>query len=133
MPALLDTDVAIHIRNRRPEILARFADLAEIPFLSVVSQVEMEGGVYSRPDLAEERRRSLDALLAAATVLPFDAEAALAYRRIVAAAGFSRRKIPDRMIAATALAHGLTLITMNGRDFGDIAELSLEIWPSPAD
>jgi len=29
------------------------------------------------------------------------------------AAGLSRRKIIDRMIAATALAHGLSLITLN--------------------
>ena len=72
-------------------------------------------------------------MLNAVQTLPFDTTAAVAYRNIVAATGFSRRKIPDRMIAATAIAHDLTLITMNGKDFSDIPGSRTETWPSPAD
>ena len=32
------------------------------------------------------------------------------------------------MIVATALVHDLTLVTMNGADFNDIAGLKLEVW-----
>ncbi len=53
---------------------------------------------------------------------------ATAYGRIVGEAEFSRRKIIDRMIAATAIVQDLTLITTNGADFDDIAGLKLEIW-----
>jgi predicted nucleic acid-binding protein len=53
-----------------------------------------------------------------------------AYGRIVAAAGHSRRKVVDRMIAATALANGLTLITLNGADFPDLPGLDLVAWTS---
>ena len=43
-------------------------------------------------------------------------------------AGFSRRKTIDHMIAATALANGLSLITLNAQDFRDVPGLLLEIW-----
>jgi tRNA(fMet)-specific endonuclease VapC len=35
------------------------------------------------------------------------------------------------MIAATALAHDLTLITMNGKDFRDLPGLKLVEWETP--
>ncbi len=47
------------------------------------------------------------------------------YRRIVEANAFSRRKVADRMTAATALSHDLTLVTLNGRDFRDVPDLKL--------
>ena len=78
------------------------------------------------------RRDAVDLLLATFPVLPFDADAMRAYRGIVASVGFSRRKVADRMVAATAIAHDLTLITMNGKDFSDIPGLPLTIWSSPA-
>ena len=131
MACLIDTEVAIRFRNRDPFILEKIEELAGPPFLSVISQVEMEGGVVVEPRLAAERRLSLDTLLTSVTVLPFDSIAAGIYRRIVENAGFSRRKISDRMIAATAIVHDLTLITMNGRDFRDISDLALEIWERP--
>ena len=128
---LVDTSVAILLRDAKTEADSRLRELSAIPALSVVSQVELEGGVMVNPALAAARRAALDLLLATLPVLPFDGECLAAYRRIVETAGFSPRKIIDRMIAATALAHGLTLITLNGRDFSDIPGLGLEIWPPP--
>lgn len=133
MSHLLDTDVAIHFRNRQPEVLRRIVQLAGPPFLSVISQVEMEGGVYANPTFQAERRLTLDTLLETVTVLAFDSPVVAIYRDIVARIGFSRRKVADRMIAATALAHDLTLVTMNGRDFADVPDLRLDVWSSPAD
>lgn len=131
MGALLDTSVAILLRDADSEADLRLAELDSVPGLSIVSQIELEGGVRARPDLAAKRRAALDAMLATLSVLPFDAECAAAYRHILEAAGFSRRKIIDRMIAATALAHGLALITLNGADFADVPDLALEVWPQP--
>lgn len=50
------------------------------------------------------------------------------YGTIVTQNGFSRSRIIDRMIAATALVHGLTLITTNGPDFSKIDGLNLLVW-----
>jgi predicted nucleic acid-binding protein len=131
MLTLIDTSVAIPLRDRDPAAIQRFVQFDEMPYISIVTQVELEGGVYAKPALAEARRKGMDSLLAAIVVLPFDAAAVQAYREIVAAIGHSRRKTVDRMIAATALAHDLTLVTMNGRDFRDIPGLRLEIWDNP--
>ena len=74
---------------------------------------------------------ALDDLLSTLRVIPFDDAAADAYRVIVGASGFSRRRTLDRMIAATAtaIANGLRLATANPADFGDIAGMALETWP----
>lgn len=128
MAALLDTSVAISLRDGDPGIIERFEKLHARPFLSVVSRVELEGGVYARPAFAQQRRRALDVLLELLPQLDFDAEMAAVYGQIVAGQGFSRRKIIDRMIAATALVHNLTVITLNSADFADIPALKIDDW-----
>ena len=131
MPFLIDTDVAIHLRDQSEDVVRRVENLGERPFLSIVSQVELENGVYKGNALTQTRRPAVDLMLKSFTVLPFDAEAIGAYRTILVGAGYSRRKVTDRMVAATALVHDLVLITMNGRDFADIPGLRLDIWSSP--
>ena len=131
MPWLLDTSVAILLRDSDSEADLRLKSLDSIPALSIVSQVELEGGVVARPALAAKRRAAIDILLAVLPVLPFDAACLAAYRQIVETAGFSRRKVVDRMIAATALVHGLSLITLDRRDFGDVTGLDVEVWSGP--
>jgi predicted nucleic acid-binding protein len=46
----------------------------------------------------------------------------------VAAAGYSRRKLLDRMIAAQALVHRAELVTFNTGDFSDVPGLKLCVW-----
>lgn len=128
MAALLDTSVAISLRDGDPDIIDRFERLHARPFLSVVSRVELEGGVHARPDFTDQRRRALDVLLELLPQLDFDVEMAATYGQIVARQGFSRRKIIDRMIAATALVHDLTVITLNKADFADVPALKIDDW-----
>jgi predicted nucleic acid-binding protein len=90
--------------------------------------VELEGGVYRVPEYSAIRRARLDVLIAAIPALAIDDLAASFYADILSKAGYSRRKILDRMIAAQALAHRATLITMNVDDFSDIAGLELLKW-----
>ena len=130
MPVLLDTSVAVHLRDSTA-FLDRLAALDERPALSAVSRVELENGVYRDPRWSAVRRATLDLILAQMTTLDFDEEAIAAYREIISVIGYSRRKTLDRMIAATALAHGLTLVTLNRADFRDVPELRLEVWTAP--
>lgn len=131
MAVLIDTNIAILLRDREPGTIARIGALAGDALISVVTQVELEGGVYSKPQFTAARRASLDVLMQTLIVVPFGDEAALAYRAIVAERGFVRQRLLDRMIAATALVYDVPLITCNGNDFRDVPGLKLEIWPNP--
>jgi tRNA(fMet)-specific endonuclease VapC len=128
MAVLLDTDVLIHLRDGDPEVAGRVAALNDGVLMSIVSRVELEGGVWRDPGSAPVRRARLDAILAAVPALAFDVEAADAYSAIVASAGYSRRKLLDRMIAAQALVHRASLATRNASDYADIPGLSLLRW-----
>jgi predicted nucleic acid-binding protein len=127
---LLDTGVAIHLRDKTG-LLGLLGALGERPALSAVSRVELENGVYRDPKWASARRARLDAMLERMATLELGEAEIAAYRAIVAAAGASRRKTFGRMVAATALVHGLTLVTLNGADFADVPGLDLEVWQVP--
>lgn len=128
LPFLLDTSVAVHLRDGTVAVVAQFEALTEKPFLSALTRVELEGGIYAKPQFAAQRRAAVDTLLTFLPVLDFDFDMAEAYGTILQTTGFSRRKIIDRMIAATALVEGLTLITCNGDDFADVPGLELLVW-----
>lgn len=109
-------------------MLDRAARLQPPHALSVISRVELENGVYREPAWAGARRRALDLILTRVVTLDFGEPELAAYREIVTKLGYSRQNVLDRMIAATALRHGATLVTMNGRDFRRIEGLRLEVW-----
>lgn len=128
MAYLFDTTVAVELRDGDRTFRSHLASVDETPSISAITRVEMEGGVYAHASLADRRRQAVDALLREFVVLDLTNEIAEAYGKIVEQVGFSRRKIADRMIAATALVHGLTLVTLNGRDFRDVPGLELIEW-----
>ena len=99
MPFLLDTNVLIHLRDGDPTVSANVADLSGALLMSIVSRVELEGGVYRDLAQVSVRRDRLEVMLEAIPSVAFDGDSADAYATIVAAAGYSRRKLLDRMIA----------------------------------
>ena len=58
----------------------------------------------------------------------FDDVAADAYASIVSRTAYSSRKVLDGMIAAQALVHRATLVTLNSDDFSDVPGLNLLSW-----
>ena len=125
---LLDTSVAIPLRDGDPDVWALAAQLMVAPYISILTAAELKGGVYGKPALSEARRRALDALDGQLDVLPFGPVELLAYGRILKACGFARAKVLDRLIAATALANRLALATRNPKDFKGIPGLTIEAW-----
>jgi len=111
----------------RPAI-ARVRRAPAYTLLSIVTRVELEEGVYRDDADAPARRARLDTRLRAIPVLAFDDPAADAFAAIVAHAGYARRKLLDRMMAAHALVHRAILVTMNAEDFRDIAGLEVLAW-----
>jgi predicted nucleic acid-binding protein len=125
---VFDTSVVIELLNGRRAVMERMGTLTGIPSLSSIVQVELEGGIgRHEPDAALWRQR-LDILMEMFVSLPFDQRCARAYGEIISACGFNRRKVTDRMIAATALVEGLPLVTLNIRDCIEIPGIELVDW-----
>jgi predicted nucleic acid-binding protein len=128
LSTLIDTDVAIELRDDDSWIKERVSQLRAPLHISAITRVELENGVRREPEEATLKRARLDRMLATITTLDFGASEIEAYRRILEVTGYSRRKVADRMTAATALVHGLPLATLNGRDFRDVPGLELVEW-----
>lgn len=133
MAFLLDTDVVIYLRDGDDAIWQRARELDPPLAISATTRIELESGVYRDKQWAKILRQSLDIILGQVTTLDFGRAEIEAYRGILEDSGFSKRKVIDRMTAATALVHDMTLVTMNGRDFRDVSGLKLDIWPNPAE
>lgn len=120
---LIDTDVlsALRKRERNPGVARWIADQRAIDlFLSVVSIGELERGLAAvegrDPAFADRLEDWLDALLRhyGDRILPVDLPVARRWGRLSQQAGNAG---PDLLIAATALEHGLTVVTRNTRHF----------------
>jgi predicted nucleic acid-binding protein len=114
---LLDSNIIIYAAL--PEHAALQSFIAKhAPAVSAISRVEVLG--YHL--LSEIDRRNLEEFFAAATVLPLSDSVlskAIELRQI------RKLSLGDALIAGTALAHGLTLITRNLSDFDWIEGLAM--------
>ena len=128
--ALLDTSVVIDF----PAALV--AEVADEVALSAVAIGELQYGVTAAPDPLTQmyRRRRVQAALDRFDVLSFDVGAAEYYGVLAALVRqHGRNPRPRRMdlqIAATAVRHGLMLLTRNGRDFAGL-ESALDVVDLP--
>jgi len=128
---LLDTDIFVYIRQRRPihvyELLLRKEP--ESAAISTVSYGELLFGT-TKSDNPAHARNTISALLQVVPVLPLPATAAEAYASIRAdLAGRGQVIGPnDLWIAAHALAENLILVTNNEREFRRVKGLKVENW-----
>lgn len=133
MGLLFDTSVAISLRDGDPRLLAHQESSGATGIVSVLTMVELEGGVDRTPSESHVRRAAVQAMYETMSVLAFTRREAELYGQIVRQLGFSRSRVIDRMIAATAISAGLKVATLNPRDFRDIPGLELEDWGADAD
>ncbi len=126
MAVLLDTSVVIPLRDGDDTVRCRLNDLSGPILVSIVTVVELEGGVDEAD--VDLRRQRLDVVLEPMNVLPFGPVEAGVYGDVVRRLGYSRRKVLDRMIAAQAIVAGASIITLNAADFRDIPGLKLMEW-----
>jgi len=125
---LIDTNIAIHLRDGDAKVLARFAEHAGGVAMSALTLTELERGLYKTRALTAMRTPRLDSVLRHVPVLPYDEEAARAYGRIIAQCGWAKGRDYDRMIAAHAISTRSVLVTNNIGDFIGIPGLALENW-----
>jgi tRNA(fMet)-specific endonuclease VapC len=125
---LIDTNIAIHAGDGLEAILVKLEAHEGAIMLSALSLAELQRGLYKDPAHTALRQARLKILLRSMPILPFDAAAAEAYGQIIALCGWAKGRDYDRMIAAHAIARGLTLVTANVADFRDIPGLVIENW-----
>ena len=132
---LLDTNACIKLLNgSSPALLARLRGCAAPEIrVSSVTRAELLYGARRSARVAENLR-VLAAFFAPLVSLPFDDACAEAYGAIRASLAAAGRPIGpnDLLIAATALAHDLTLVTHNVREFSRIPALKIEDWEDAA-
>jgi predicted nucleic acid-binding protein len=118
---LLDTSVFIARESDRP-----LGELPERVAVSVVTMGELQLGVLAATD-PDRRSRRADTLALARTAdpIPISDAVMVTWAYLVAdcrAAGVHRTiKLTDALIAATAIEHGLPVVTQD-EDFGAIAD-----------
>lgn len=131
---LLDTNACIHILNgTSPTLVARLREQAPSDIhLSAVVKAELFYGVRRSTRVAEnlEALRHFCAPFVSLSFDDFCAEHCGLIRAELAAAG-ALIGPNDLMIAATARAHDLVLVTHNTHEFGRVLGLPVEDWEMP--
>lgn len=131
MRYLLDTNVCIEIlRGRNPRIRQRLEAVGFEPLvLCSVVWAELHCGVCLASDPAREKLK-LEMAFGDWVRLPFDDRAAECYGEIRARLQQAGRLIGanDLLIASTAMANALILVTHNTDEFKRVEGLILEDW-----
>ena len=133
---LLDTNICIYIRRRRPpEILQRFRRLqVGEAAISVITFGELIYGA-EKSEQREAAMRQLEELASLLPVLPLPADAGRRYGALRAELEAGGRVIGnnDLWIAAHAKAAKLILITNNEREFKRVSGLEVQNWAKSQD
>ncbi len=113
-----------HVRGREDDTL----------LLSVITVSELLHGVHRAQTPLQKARRSafVEAVVDRFPLLPVDLPSARMHAEIWAGLSASGRMIGahDLWLAAAALAHGLSLVTANVREFSRVPGLQVEVWSS---
>src|SRR5215469_7048824 len=128
---LLDTNICIHIRRRRPPtILARFQQLQPgEAVLSVITYGELVYGA-EKSQFREQARKQLAELVGLLPIMALPLRAGEFYGAIRASLETKGEVIGnnDLWIAAHATAAGLILVTSNEREFRRVQGLEIQNW-----
>lgn len=135
MGVLIDSSVVIGQERGRLDLQSRLADRGDEEFfLSVVTASELLHGVHRAGDPAIRMRRSafVEAVLARFPLLEVDLATARAHAQIGADLMASGTLIGpnDLWLAATCIAHGLSIATGNVRELHRVPGLHVESWLS---
>ena len=135
MRYLLDTNICIYIARRSPpEVLSRLERLKPGDVgISIITYLELVYGAY-KSRRVQSNLEAIESLSRLVPVLSLDVTAARRYGQI--RTDLEKRGAPigayDLLIAAHALAVGLTVVTNNTREFRRVAGLRVENWAQAA-
>lgn len=136
MGILIDACVLIEHERHRLDLESHLVGRDTEEFLlSVVTASELLHGVHRavKPEIRARRSAFVEAVLARFPLLPVDMATARVHSRIGADLASTGTLIGphDLWLAAACIAHGLTLVTANVREFVRVPGLVLENWAEP--
>ena len=129
---MFDTNMCIYLMKQQPEVVARrFAQchVGDV-VMSAITYAELEYGVAVAVS-PERERINLANLIEDIPVMPFDCAAGEAYGPIRMASRDSKKDHLDKLIAAHAVALGVTVVTNNVKDFARYPGVVTENWLIP--
>jgi tRNA(fMet)-specific endonuclease VapC len=134
MSYLIDTDILIYwLTQKHPHVRQKMDEASpDQIFISAITVAELYFGAYNSTNVAENLAL-LDELIPELNVIPFEHRLGRFFGKAKATLKQRGEIINDSdlFIAATALKHGLTVITNNERHFGRIDDLVVENWTFP--
>jgi len=133
MAVLIDSSILIEAERGRLDLephVARHGE--EEAFLSVVTASELLHGVHraTQADVRARRSAFVEGVLERFPLLSVDLACARAHAQVWADLRRAGALIGphDLWLAATCVAHGLTMVTANVREFARVPGLELEVW-----
>ncbi|MDA3937021.1 MAG: type II toxin-antitoxin system VapC family toxin [Actinomycetota bacterium] len=133
MAVLIDASILIEAARGRLDLephVARRSD--EESFLSVITASELLHGVHWAATADQRARRSalVEGVLERFPLLEIDLPTARAHAQVWAALSAAGTLIGphDLWLAAACIAHGLTMVTANVREFERVPGLQVETW-----
>ena len=133
MAVLIDASILIEAERGKLALEAHVARRAgEDSFLSVITASELLHGVHRaiEPSVKMKRSAFVEGILERFPLLDVDLACARAHAQIWAELRQAGTIIGphDLWLAATCVAHGLTMVTANVREFERVPGLVVELW-----
>ena len=130
MGRLIDTSVFIDLERKGSQVSGLEGWLPDEPaMMAAMSASELLVGMHraETPERRKERRAFIDDVFEFATILPFDLGVARRHAELWAELSGAGQLIGahDLIIAATALAHDHSVLTLNMRDFDRVPGLTV--------
>jgi predicted nucleic acid-binding protein len=127
---LLDTDTVIYALKGQAQVMENLRDHLHDPlYLSAITMMELYYGAYKSQNI-DANLAKLKTIESSFALLPPGPETVETFGRMKAALELLGLRLADLdlIIAATALARNLTLVTNNQKHFGRIPGLKLTNW-----
>ena len=116
---LLDTNVVIDFCNSKLPIKAKELLISVEPAISVITRIEL----FASGKIPEQERLTLEAFVSIATI--YNSINAEIIAKTITIRQQYNTKLPDAIIAATAIIYDLVLISRNTSDFKNIQDLQV--------